>query len=238
MKSIRYCPDIARQLYPDADIRAQGFETAAVVDGSFDLAISNVPFGDYKVFDPQFNERNFLVHDYFFAKGHGDRCGQAGLMVFITSKGTLDKVNSSLRDYLYDKADFLGAIRLPNTAFKQNANTEVTTDIVFLRRLAEGEKPSGPAWLKLAEHINADGVAFQINEYFAAQPAHDARARWRTPGTMYRAGRAGARSGWARPRRRAARGGGATAAGHLPRAASRRTHGSRRATRRSSRRTT
>ena len=93
-----------------------------------------------------------------------------GLMVFITSKGTLDKVNSSLRDYLHERAAFVGAIRLPNTAFKENANTEVTTDIVFLRKLAIGEKPNGPAWLNLAEHRNAAGASFQINEYFAANP--------------------------------------------------------------------
>ena len=128
-----------------------------------------------------------------------------GLMVFITSKGTLDKVNSSLRDYLYDKADFLGAIRLPNTAFKQNANTEVTTDIVFLRKLATGEKPSGPAWLKLAEHRNAEGAVFQINEYFAANP-HMMLGTMAQAGTMYRAERAGADSRWPRSRpRRCAR---------------------------------
>ena len=161
--------NIARKLYPDADIRAQGFENAALVDNAFDLAISNVPFGDYKVGDPQFDDRNFLVHDYFFAKGM-EKVKPGGLMVFITSKGTLDKVNSNLRDYLHERAAFVGAIRLPNTAFKQNANTEVTADIVFLRKLATGEKPASPAWLNLAEHRNAEDVAFQINEYFAANP--------------------------------------------------------------------
>ena len=92
---------------PDADIRAQGFEAARLVESSFDLAISNVPFGDYKVSDPQFDERNFLIHDYFFAKGL-EQVRAGGLLVFITSKGTLDKVNSGLRDYLSDKADFRG----------------------------------------------------------------------------------------------------------------------------------
>ncbi|MEO6785065.1 MAG: hypothetical protein ABI318_02940, partial [Chthoniobacteraceae bacterium] len=159
--------NIARKLYPDADIRSQGFETAALVESSFDLAISNVPFGDYKLHDPQLNERNFLVHDYFFAKGI-QKVREDGLMVFISSKGTLDKANSHLREYLHERADFIGAIRLPNNAFKQNANTEVTTDIVFFRKLAAGERAGGPAWLNLAEHLNAEGVAFQINEYFAA----------------------------------------------------------------------
>ena len=173
-----------RQLYPDADIRTQGFETAALLDNSFDLAISNVPFGDYKLHDPQFSDRNFLVHDYFFAKGLG-KVRPGGLLAFITSKGTLDKVNSSLRGYLADRVDFLGAIRLPNTAFKRNANTEVTTDIIFLRKLHDGEKPGGPTWQKIAEHVNRDGVPFQVNEYFAAHP-HMMLGRMANAGTMYR----------------------------------------------------
>ncbi len=177
---------IARHLYPDADVRVQGFEKARLVEGSFDLAVSNVPFGDYKVSDPQFDARNFLVHDYFFAKGL-QQVRPGGLVVFITSKGTLDKVNSGLRDYLFDRADLLGAIRLPNSAFKQNANTEVTSDILFLRRLAEGEKPTGPAWTKLAEHLSADGIVFQINEYFAARPQM-MLGTMALESTMYRAG--------------------------------------------------
>ncbi len=175
---------IARQLYPDADIRPQGFETAAFGDSSFDLAISNVPFGDYKLHDPSFNEHNFLVHDYFFAKT-AEKVRPGGLLALVTSKGTLDKVNSSLRGYLGDKVDFIGAVRLPNTAFKRNANTEVTTDIVFLRRLAAGEKPTRPTWLNLAEHANRDGVLFQINEYFAANP-HMMLGHMANAGTMYR----------------------------------------------------
>ena len=175
---------IARQLYPDADIRAQGFETAALGDGSFDLAISNVPFGDYKLHDPSFNEHNFLVHDYFFAKT-AEKVRPGGLLALVTSKGTLDKVNSSLRGYLADKVDFIGAVRLPNTAFKRNANTEVTTDIVFLRRLAAGEKPTGATWLNLTEHANRDGAVFQINEYFAANP-HMMLGHMANAGTMYR----------------------------------------------------
>jgi len=175
---------IARKLYPDADIRTQGFEAAVLPHDWFDLAVSNVPFGDYKLHDPEFNERNFLIHDYFFAKAIA-KVRPGGLVVFVTSKGTLDKTNSHLRTYLGDKADFLGAIRLPNTAFKQNANTEVTSDIVFLRRLANGDRPSGPAWQNLAEYMNRDGARFRINEYFAANPrmmlGYMANA-----GTMYR----------------------------------------------------
>ena len=176
---------IAAKLYPDADVRAQGFENAALVDGSFDLAVSNVPFGDYRPIDPQLADRRFLIHDYFFAKSV-EKVRPGGLVAFITSKGTLDKLNSSLRGYLAERADFLGAIRLPNTAFKQNANTEVTTDIVFLRRRLPGERPQGPAWLDLATHTNTDGVSFQINEYFAANP-HMMLGVMRHAGTMYRA---------------------------------------------------
>jgi N12 class adenine-specific DNA methylase len=175
---------IARSLYPNADIRTQGFEAAILPHDWFDLAVSNVPFGDYKLHDPAFNEHNFVIHDYFFAKAIA-KVRPGGLVVFVTSKGTLDKVNSHLRAHLSVKADFLGAIRLPNNAFKRNANTEVTTDIVFLRRLAAGETPSGITWLNLAEHANRDGAVFQINEYFAANPrmmlGHMANA-----GTMYR----------------------------------------------------
>src|SRR6266540_3053194 len=175
---------IARKLYPDADIRTQGFEAAVLPHDWFDLAVSNIPFGDYKLHDPEFNERNFLIHDYFFAKAIA-KVRPGGLVVFVTSKGTLDKANPHLRAYLADKADFLGAIRLPNIAFKRNANTEVTTDIVFLRRLAAGERPSGITWLNLAEHANRDGALFQINEYFAANP-HMMLGHMANAGTMYR----------------------------------------------------
>ncbi|HWC58624.1 MAG TPA: DEAD/DEAH box helicase family protein, partial [Verrucomicrobiae bacterium] len=174
---------IARKLYPDVDIRNQGFEKAILADNSFDLAISNVPFGDYKLHDTKFNAHNFFIHDYFFAKGM-DKVRPGGLLVFITSKGTLDKIDSGLRDFLREKVDFLGAIRLPNTAFKQNANTEVTADIIFLRKLEIGETPAGTAWSALAEHSNPDGVIFQINEYFAANP-HMMLGTMRNVGRMY-----------------------------------------------------
>jgi N12 class adenine-specific DNA methylase len=175
---------IARKLYPGADIRTQGFESAVLPNDWFDLAVSNIPFGDYKVHDPEFDAHNFLIHDYFFAKAL-TKVRPGGLVVFITSKGTLDKANSHFRDYLGDKVDFLGAIRLPNTAFKQSANTEVTSDIVFLRRLENGEKPTGPAWQNLAEHVNGEGVIFRINEYFAAHP-HMMLGNMANAGTMYR----------------------------------------------------
>jgi N12 class adenine-specific DNA methylase len=160
---------IARLLYPDANIRQQGFEQSKLPHGDFDLVISNVPFGNYKVFDPEFNRHNFLIHDYFFAKALA-KARPGGMVTFITSMGTMDKQDAHLREYLYERAELLGAIRLPNTAFKQNANTEVTTDMIFLRRLHEGESPCGYDWRQLAEHRNAEGVAMRINGYFAEHP--------------------------------------------------------------------
>ena len=160
---------IARLLYPDANIRQQGFEQSKLPNGDFDLVISNVPFGNYKVFDPEFNRHNFLIHDYFFAKAL-EKARPGGMVAFITSMGTMDKQDAHLREYLYERAEFLGAIRLPNTAFKQNANTEATTDIIFLRRLHQGESPCGYDWRRLAEHRNAEGVAMRINSYFAEHP--------------------------------------------------------------------
>lgn len=124
---------LARRLYPDADIRHQPFEETKLADGFYDVTISNIPFGDYKPFDPRFKSWSFLIHDYFFAKAL-DKVRPGGLILFITSRGTMDKVDGALREYVSNQADLLGAIRLPNDAFKKNANTEVTTDIVMLRK--------------------------------------------------------------------------------------------------------
>ena len=176
---------IAQQLYPDADIRAQGFETRRLPNESFDLAISNVPFGDYKLHDPQFNDRNFLVHDYFFAKTV-EHVRPGGLIAFITSKGTLDKVNSSLREYLARE----GRFRRRNPAAEHGIQEEREHRSHHGHRVPSeagrmARKPSGPAWLNLAEHVNGDGVSFQINEYFAAHP-HMMLGRMAHAGTMYR----------------------------------------------------
>ncbi|MGA9450271.1 MAG: methyltransferase domain-containing protein, partial [Verrucomicrobiia bacterium] len=141
----------ARALYPDAEIREQPFEKSKLADGSFDLAISNVPFGDYTVHDPRWNKYKFSIHDYFFA-------------------AALDKLDSTLRETLSEKAELLGAIRLPNTAFKKNAGTEVTTDIVMLRKLRSGESPHGPAWKIATDFTNDRQEKFSINEYFATHP--------------------------------------------------------------------
>ena len=160
---------IAKALYPDTDIREQPFEKSKLTDESFDLAISNVPFGDYTVHDPRWNEHKFPIHDYFFAAAL-DKVRPGGLLMFVTSRHTLDKLDSTLRETLSKKAELLGAIRLPNTAFKKNAGTEVTTDIVMLRKLRSGESPRGPAWKMAADFTNDRQEKFSINEYFATHP--------------------------------------------------------------------
>ena len=160
---------LARLLYPDADIRHQPFEEARLADGYFDVAISNVPFGDHRPFDPRFKGWGFVIHDYFFAATL-EKVRPGGLILFITSKGTLDKTDTALREYVSAQADLLGAVRLPNDAFKRNANTEVTTDIVILRKRQPGELPSGPAWKAIGEITNSLGETIPVNEYFAAHP--------------------------------------------------------------------
>ncbi|MCX6925585.1 MAG: methyltransferase domain-containing protein, partial [Verrucomicrobia bacterium] len=175
---------IAKALYPDADIRAQGFENAPLADGFYDVAISNVPFGDYPVHDPRLNAYRFPIHDYFFAKAL-DKVRPGGLVMFITSRGTMDKVNSTLREYLAPNTEFLGAIRLPNTAFKQNAGTEVTTDIVMLRKLHPGETSQGPAWREVREYTNHNWDRIPINEYFVERP-HLMLGHLQLTGRMYR----------------------------------------------------
>lgn len=175
---------ITRLLYPDADLRQQPFEDARLADGFFDVAISNIPFGDYKPFDPQFKSWGFVIHDYFFAKAL-DKVRPGGLVLFITSKGTMDKLDGSLREYVSHQADLLGAIRLPNDAFKTNANTEVTTDIIVLQKRALGEIPSGPAWKSVGEITNSLGAEISVNEYFGAHPQM-MLGEMRLEGRMYR----------------------------------------------------
>ncbi len=175
---------IAKALYPDADIRAQPFEQTKLAGEFYDVAISNVPFGDYHVHDPRWNSLKLPIHDYFFAAAL-DKVRPGGVVVFITSRGTMDKLDSTLRELLSERTELLGAIRLPNDAFKRNAGTEVTTDIVMLRKLHAGEAPTGPAWKETAEHTNDLGEAFTINEYFVARPEM-MLGRMRFSGRMYR----------------------------------------------------
>ena len=175
---------IAKALYPDSDIRAQPFEQSKLADGFYDLAISNVPFGDYTVHDPRWNSYKFPIHDYFFAAAL-EKVRPGGLVMFITSRGTMDKLDSGLREVLSTQAELLGAIRLPNDAFKRNAGTEVTTDIVMLRKLRPGEAPTGSSWKEVADYNNDLGDNFIINEYFAARPEM-MLGKMRLSGRMYR----------------------------------------------------
>ena len=154
---------IATLLYPKADITVAGFETTDRKD-FFDVAIGNVPFGAYKVADKAYDRYNFLIHDYFFAKAL-DQVRPGGVIAFITSKGTMDKQNPDVRKYIAQRAELLGAIRLPNTAFSANANTYVTSDIIFLQkrdRVIDIE----PDWVHLGQ--NPDGIT--INCYFVDHP--------------------------------------------------------------------
>lgn len=158
---------IATKLYPQAKIQIKGFEETAFQDNSFDLMVTNVPFGGYTVFDPDYNKYNFYIHDYFIAKGI-DKIKPNGLMAVITSKGTMDKQNPSIRKYIADRAELVGAIRLPNTAFKQTANTEVVTDILFFRKREERINATieNTEWLSTGK--TEEG--YEINNYYIAHP--------------------------------------------------------------------
>lgn len=154
---------IAQYLYPQANIAVTGFEKTDRKD-FFDLAIGNVPFGAYKVSDRQFDRYNFLIHDYFFAKAL-DQVRPGGVVAFITSKGTMDKQSPEVRKYIAQRAELLGAIRLPNNTFRANAGTEVTSDILFLQKR---DRPIDiePDWVHLGQ--TADGIP--VNSYFAEHP--------------------------------------------------------------------
>lgn len=159
---------IGRQLYQTADVQHSGFEAAPLPDNFFDLAISNVPFGDFKVHDPKWNKHKLLIHDYFFAKAL-DRVRPGGIVAFITSDGTMDKRDATARSVIARQGKFVGAIRLPNDAFKKNAGTEVTTDIIFMQKRAKGDTSQGPAWLE-AKDMTTDDGAVRVNEYYHAHP--------------------------------------------------------------------
>ena len=155
---------IAKQLYPKANIKISGFEKTDYPNDFFDVAVGNVPFGQYKVADKQYDKNNFLIHDYFFAKAL-DKVRPGGVVAFVTSKGTMDKKSPEVRKYLAQRAELLGAVRLPNTAFKENAGTEVTSDILFLKK-RDRVMDLEPDWVHLSE--DANGIA--MNSYFAQHP--------------------------------------------------------------------
>ena len=155
---------IARKLYPNADIKITGYENTKFADNSFDFAVGNVPFGDYSLHDKRYDKDHLLIHDYFFVKSL-DKVRPGGVVAFVTSKGTLDKANPAARRLMAEKADLLGAIRLPNTAFKANAGASVTTDILFLQK-RDTPPEQLPAWTETGK--NADGM--ELNNYFLQHP--------------------------------------------------------------------
>ena len=155
---------IAKQLYQKANISVQGFEETKLPDDNFDVVIGNVPFGDFKVNDSRYNAQKFLIHDYFFAKAL-DKVRAGGVVAFITSKGTMDKARPEIRKYIAQRAELLGAVRLPDNTFRANAGTEVTSDILFLQkrdRIADIE----PDWV----HLDTDENGITMNSYFVQHP--------------------------------------------------------------------
>ncbi len=155
---------IAKLLYPKSNIQVKGFEKTSFSSNFFDVAIGNVPFGDFKINDKEYNKNNFLIHDYFFAKSI-DKVRNGGIIAFITSSGTMDKKDESIRKYINARAEFLGAIRLPNSTFKGVAGTEVTSDIIFLKK-KEGIREIESDWL----HLSKDEKGFTYNKYFVDNP--------------------------------------------------------------------
>ena len=155
---------IAKQLYQNANIAIQGYEATSLPDSFFDVAIGNVPFGDYGVADKRYDRNRFLIHDYFFAKTL-DKVRPGGIVAFVTSSGTLDKKNPAVRKYIAQRADLLGAIRLPNNAFLANAGTGVVADILFLQKR---DRPIEiePDWV----HLGKTDGKFIINQYFVNNP--------------------------------------------------------------------
>lgn len=155
---------IGKLLYPESEVQIKGFEETSFSNNFFDAIIGNVPFGEYKVNDREYNKNNFLIHDYFFAKSI-DKVRNGGVIAFITSSGTMDKKDESVRRYLAARAEFLGAIRLPNDTFKGVAGTEVTSDIIFLKK-RDSIRERDEDWIHLAE----DEKGFVYNKYFVDHP--------------------------------------------------------------------
>ena len=155
---------IAGQLYQNASISVNGFETVQMPDSFFDVAVGNVPFGDFKVLDKKYDKHHWLIHDYFFGKTL-DKVRPGGIVAFITSKGTLDKENSAVRKYLAQRADLIGAIRLPDNTFKRNAGTEVTSDIIFLQK-RDHITDLDQDWV----HLDTDENGIRMNRYFVQHP--------------------------------------------------------------------
>jgi len=177
---------IAKHLYPQSNIIVGDFTRTNLPTNYFDAAIGNPPFSSTVISnDPEYKRHRFMLHDYFFAKTI-DRVRPGGVVVFVTSKGTMDKASDKARKYLADRANLIGAVRLPQTAFKDNAGTEVVTDVLFLQKKGEGVEDNGVSWLGLKEVNTKGGEPTQVNEYFAAHPEMVLGEHSMT-GSMYRA---------------------------------------------------
>lgn len=183
----RITSGIAAQLYPEAKIARMGYQEYAIPDGYFDAAVGNPPFGSEKLYDGNRKDLSgFSIHNYFFARTV-DSLRPGGVMAMVVTNRFLDGASDKARQYISDRADLLGAIRLPNNAFAKNAGTEVTTDIIVLRKRAQGKKAGSNAWLNSVDFTDRDGNTVPLNEYFAAHP-ENMLGDFGAFGTMYRKG--------------------------------------------------
>ena len=175
---------IAKKLYPDSAIFAKGFEETPLPDNYFDAVVGNVPFGDYAVHDPSMKHSlTRSIHDYFFAKSL-EKVRPGGVMALITSRYTMDKKDDVIRKHLAEQADLVAAVRLPNTTFKDNAGTEVTTDILFLQKRQPGQEPAGESWTE-TKTVEIEGRPVALNEYYVRHPEM-MLGQMKLKGSMYR----------------------------------------------------
>lgn len=156
---------IAKKLYPNADIQINGYQDTNYQDNFFDIAISNIPFGNIPIYDKKYKNSNFLIHDYYFQKTL-DKVRAGGIIAFVTSTGTMDKIDNKARKYIAERADLIGAFRLPQNTFKDIANTKVSTDVIFLKKKNKLELNANPSWVDISE--NEDGIP--INNYYIEHP--------------------------------------------------------------------
>lgn len=183
----RITSGIATALYPDAKIARMGYQEYAIPDGYFDVAVGNPPFGSEKLYDANRKDLSgFSIHNYFFARSV-DALRPGGVLAMVVTNRFLDGNSDKARRYIAERADLVGAIRLPNNAFAKNAGTEVTTDIIILQRRAPGQKPSGSSWMNVVDYTDKNGATVPLNEYFQSNP-DNMLGEFGAFGTMYRAG--------------------------------------------------
>ena len=183
----RITSGIATALYPDAKIARMGYQEYAIPDGYFDVAVGNPPFGSEKLYDANRKDLSgFSIHNYFFARSV-DALRPGGVLAMVVTNRFLDGNSDKARQYIAERADLVGAIRLPNNAFAKNAGTEVTTDIIILQRRAPGQKPNGTSWMDVVDYTDKNGATVPLNEYFQANP-DNMLGEFGAFGSMYRAG--------------------------------------------------